>query len=82
MMNWRQIYGDDEFAVKAPIFWSDIVRRRQQKGVDMEELRQRAIDYAKVCKTLQSRPLLTLESSRVSARLTMWTMRRLQRESI
>lgn len=48
MMNWRQIYGDDEFQVKAPVYWSDILRRQQRRQVDLEELKQRAMEYAKV----------------------------------
>ena len=59
MMNWRQIYGDDEFAVRAPIYWSDIVRRRKQREVDMEDLKQRAIDYAKVHRPNLSSPDLS-----------------------
>jgi len=47
MMNWRQIYGDDEFSVKPPIYWSDIIRRQERRKVDLEDLKRRAAEYAK-----------------------------------
>lgn len=47
-INWRQIYGDEAFILRQPIFWSDIVAKRKAKEVNMDELTQRAKDYAQV----------------------------------
>lgn len=48
-INWRQIYGEDAFRIKPPIYWSDIVKRQEAKEVDFEDLEQRARHYARVC---------------------------------
>lgn len=48
MMNWRQIYGDAEFSLRPPIYWSDIVRRRNRRNVDLDDLKKKAEAYAKV----------------------------------
>ncbi|GMH44404.1 hypothetical protein BSKO_12356 [Bryopsis sp. KO-2023] len=47
-INWRQIYGEDAFRIKPPIYWSDIVKKQKAKEVNFEELEKRARDYARM----------------------------------
>lgn len=47
-MNWRQIYGDDAFIIKPPMYWSDYQRILERKKINIEELEMQAVEYAKV----------------------------------
>jgi len=47
-INWKQIYGDDAFRLKKPIYESDYQALRKTKQVDVEDLEKRARQYAKV----------------------------------
>lgn len=47
-INWKQIYGDEAFRLKAPLYESDFERLRKAKQVDYEGLERRAKEYAKV----------------------------------
>lgn len=48
-INWRQIYGDEAFRLKDPIYPSDIYRSMKEKEVDIAALQKRAQEWAKVC---------------------------------
>ena len=48
-INWRQIYGDEAFRLKDPIYPSDIYRSMKEKEVDVAALQKRAQEWAKVC---------------------------------
>lgn len=47
-INWRQIYGDDAFRLKTPIYPSDEDRLKKQKQVDIADLEKKAKEWAKV----------------------------------
>ena len=47
-INWKQIYGDEAFKLKAPLYESDFERLKKSKQVDFEDLERRAREYAKV----------------------------------
>ena len=47
-INWRQIYGDDAFRLKQPVYPSDYDRMAKAKDINYEELTKRATEYAKV----------------------------------
>lgn len=47
-INWKQIYGEDSFRLKAPIYESDYVKARKGREVDLEDLGKRAQQYAKM----------------------------------
>jgi hypothetical protein len=47
-INWRQIYGDDAFRLKTPIYPSDEDKLRKAKEVDIVALEKRAREWAKV----------------------------------
>lgn len=49
-VNWRQIYGESEFTLRPPQYWSEELARLKAKTVDAEELEKRARDFAKVRK--------------------------------
>eukprot|EP00884_Botryococcus_braunii_P022029 jgi/Botrbrau1/850/Bobra.0352s0043.1 len=49
-INWRQIYGDDAFRLKAPLYESDYQRIKKEKQIDFEALSKRARDYAEANK--------------------------------
>ena len=49
-VNWKQIYGEEAFVLKSPIFESELRARRKLKEVNIDDLEQRARSYAKVCK--------------------------------
>ncbi|KAK9904994.1 hypothetical protein WJX75_007364 [Coccomyxa subellipsoidea] len=46
-INWRQIYGDEAFRLKEPIYPSDIYRMTKEKEVDFTDLEKRAQEWAK-----------------------------------
>lgn len=56
-INWRQIYGDDAFRLKTPLYESDYQRMRKEKEIDFEALAKRAKEYAEVSLSL---PLLDI----------------------
>ena len=62
-INWKQIYGEEAFRLKAPLYESDFDRLRKVKQVDFDDLAKRATEYAKVsccCDRAQCRtPLCT-----------------------
>ena len=45
-INWRQIYGDDEFKLKPPVYHSEVLDWMKKKKVDILDLEKRAKDYA------------------------------------
>lgn len=47
-INWRQIYGDDAFVLKDPLYWSDIKKHLDKKKVDVDDLKKRAEEFAKM----------------------------------
>ena len=47
-INWKQIYGEEAFRLKAPLYESDFERLRKVKQVDFDDLAKRAREYAKV----------------------------------
>jgi len=47
-INWKQIYGEEAFRLKAPLYESDFERLRKVKRVDFDDLSKRAREYAKV----------------------------------
>ena len=47
-INWKQIYGEEAFRLKAPLYESDFERLRKVKQVDGDDLAKRAKEYAKV----------------------------------
>ena len=49
-INWRQIYGDDAFRLKTPIYPSDEDRLKKKKVVNIPDLEKRAREWAKVNK--------------------------------
>lgn len=51
-INWRQIYGDDAFRLKTPLYESDYQQMRKEKEIDFEALAKRAKEYAEVSSTL------------------------------
>ncbi|CAD7700567.1 unnamed protein product [Ostreobium quekettii] len=47
-INWRQIYGDEAFTIKPPVFWSEMADKQKKKEVDVKELARRAREYARM----------------------------------
>ena len=47
-INWRQLYGDEAFRLKEPLYESELQRMRQTKAVDISALEKRAKEYAAV----------------------------------
>ena len=48
-VNWKGVYGEDEFVIKPPVFESQLRSRRAMKRVDAPDLTQRAREFAEVC---------------------------------
>lgn len=46
-INWRQIYGDEAFILREPIYWSEIVDRRKAKEIDLQDLEKKAREHAR-----------------------------------
>lgn len=47
-MNWKQIYGEDAFMLRPPVYESYLREKRMMRTVDEAGLQQRAEAYAKV----------------------------------
>jgi len=45
-VNWKQIYGEETFILKPPIYESDLMAKRKAKQFDLEALEKRAREYA------------------------------------
>ena len=43
---WRIVFGDEAFIVRKPVFWTDVLAKREQKDVDLEQLKTIAQKYA------------------------------------
>lgn len=47
-MNWRQIYGDNAFILRPPMYWSEELAAKKARQVDVAALEKRAREFAKV----------------------------------
>lgn len=47
-INWKQIYGEDSFILKPPIYSSEYDALTKKKAVDVGDLEKRAREYAKM----------------------------------
>lgn len=47
-VNWKQIYGEDAFILRPPIYESQLREKRKMRTVDEADLRQKAEAFAKV----------------------------------
>jgi hypothetical protein len=47
-VNWKQIYGEDAFVLRPPIYESQLREKRKLRTVDEADLRQKAEAFAKV----------------------------------
>lgn len=45
-VNWKQIYGDEAFVHRPPVYESELMERRKAKQVDAADLAKRAQEYA------------------------------------
>jgi hypothetical protein len=43
---WRIVFGDEAFIVRKPVFWTDVIAKREAKKVNEEQLRMVAQKYA------------------------------------
>ena len=48
-INWRQLYGDESFRLKQPLYESDLLNLHKAKSVDLQRLEAQARQYAAVC---------------------------------
>lgn len=46
-INWKQIYGEDAFRLKTPLYPSDYDRLAKEKVIDVQALEKRAREFAK-----------------------------------
>lgn len=46
-VNWKQIYGEEAFLLRPPIYESDLIARREGKKIDYDAITNRARDFAK-----------------------------------
>lgn len=47
-VNWKQIYGEDAFVLRPPIYESQMREKRKLRTVNEADLRQKAEAFAKV----------------------------------
>ena len=48
-INWRQLYGDESFRLKQPLYESELLKLHKERAIDLAALEARARDYARVC---------------------------------
>ncbi|KAF5833301.1 hypothetical protein DUNSADRAFT_10422, partial [Dunaliella salina] len=48
-VNWRQIYGDNAFILRPPVYWSEELAAKKARQPDAGILEKQAREYAKVC---------------------------------
>lgn len=44
---WRQVFGDEAFVVRKPVFWTDVLSKRDARKVDHDKLTADAVNYAR-----------------------------------
>lgn len=50
---WRQVFGDEAFVVRKPVFWTDVIAKRAARKVDHEKLSADAVAFARhACEAL------------------------------
>eukprot|EP00967_Tisochrysis_lutea_P045385 scaffold55123_cov20-Tisochrysis_lutea.AAC.1 len=47
-VNWRQIYGDNAFILRPPVYWSEELAAKKARQPDAGILEKQAREYAKV----------------------------------
>ncbi len=53
-INWRQLYGDESFRLKQPLYESDLLKMHKGKAVDLGRLEAQARQYAAVSSPLRN----------------------------
>jgi len=48
-INWKQIYGEESFKLKAPVYPSEYDAYRKGKQVDAKKMKDLAEEWRKVC---------------------------------
>jgi len=51
-INWKQIYGEESFKLKAPVYPSEYDAYRKGKQVDAKKMKDLAEEWRKVCHAL------------------------------
>lgn len=46
-INWKQIYGEEAFIIRQPVYWSEIQQKKKAKEINIADLERRAKEYAK-----------------------------------
>ena len=62
-INWKQIYGEDAFRLKTPLYPSDYDRIAKERKVDLPSLEKRAREFAKVSSCLRLPACCVLEQA-------------------
>lgn len=44
---WRQVFGDEAFVVRKPVFWTDVLAKREARKVSHEKLTADAVAFAR-----------------------------------
>jgi hypothetical protein len=52
---WREVFGDEAFVVRKPVFWTEVLAKREAKRIDHERLTQDAIAFARAACEAQVR---------------------------
>lgn len=43
---WREVFGDEAFVVRKPVFWTEVLAKREANTVDLEVLTKEAVAFA------------------------------------
>eukprot|EP01024_Parvocaulis_polyphysoides_P067885 TRINITY_DN8196_c1_g3_i1.p1 TRINITY_DN8196_c1_g3~~TRINITY_DN8196_c1_g3_i1.p1 ORF type:complete len:334 (+),score=32.07 TRINITY_DN8196_c1_g3_i1:149-1150(+) len=46
-IRWKDIYGEDAFIIRPPLYWSEIQEKRKRKKLDLQKLEHDAKEFAK-----------------------------------
>lgn len=44
---WRQVFGDEAFVVRKPVFWTDVMAKREARKLDHAKLSADAVAFAR-----------------------------------
>jgi hypothetical protein len=68
---WREVFGDEAFVVRKPVFWTEVLAKREAHKVDFDQLTKEAVAYAQASCESQVRSRNHMPSYLVTCTLSL-----------
>lgn len=76
-VNWKQIYGEEAFLLRPPVYESDLRAKRKAKEFDVADIEKRAKEYAQASVDARTRRV-----GRCALRRMQWRSRQLMMSAL